>query len=390
MDPTLTTLLFYGAIWVGVYLVGRVLKAERFGFVLSPAYFMYKTAALNNWIGSLAEKRRNLWRALGNAGIAVGVGLMIFAIYQLCLNLFNLVYRVEVATSIQPVIPLPGLTISWESFPYLMVAISLVLATHELAHGIATRVDNVPLKSAGVFVAVILFGGFVEPDEEQLEKASNETKLRVYAAGSFANAGLGLVALLLFANFTATISPFYITNYVGVQVAGVMPGFPAEAAGMHPGDIIVGINTTSVHTVDDLQRAMTGVSPGAQITVSTLRGDFRMVTKADPKNDSRGIMGVSSLRDFITYTGRLPFLPDNLPYHLLRVEFWASIVFVSVAIINMLPLYLFDGDRFLEAMLKTLGVGRIKEIRTFATTASLAILVLNFAFSVLRFGFIKL
>ena len=159
---------------------------------------------------------------------------------------------------------------------------------------------------------------------------------------------------------------------------------------MQAGDIIVGVNTMSVHTVDDLQRAMTGVSPGAQITVSTLRGDFRIVTKADPKNASRGIMGVSPLRDFITYTGRLPFLPDNLPYHLLRVEFWASIVFVSVAIINMLPLYLFDGDRFLEAMLKASGVGRVKEIRTFATSASLAILVLNFAFSVLRFGFIKL
>ena len=104
---------------------------------------------------------------------------MAYAIYQLGLNLFNLLFHVEAATSVQPVIPLPGLTISWESFPYLVLAISLVLATHELAHGIATRVDNVPLKSAGVFIAVVLFGGFVEPDEEQLEKASNQTKMRV-------------------------------------------------------------------------------------------------------------------------------------------------------------------------------------------------------------------
>ena len=177
MDPTVTTLVFYGVIWIGIYLVGRALKIERLGFVLSPLYFMYKTTALNNWIGSLAERNPRLWRALGNAGIAVGVGLMAFALYTLALNLYHLIFRVEAATSIQPVIPLPGLTISWESFPYLVLAISLVLATHELAHGVATRVDKVPLKSAGLFVAVILFGGFVEPDEEQLEKAPSETRL---------------------------------------------------------------------------------------------------------------------------------------------------------------------------------------------------------------------
>jgi Zn-dependent protease len=135
---------------------------------------------------------------------------------------------------------------------------------------------------------------------------------------------------------------------------------------------------------------MTGATPGTLVTVATLRGDFKITTEADPKNSSRGIMGVSPLRDFIAYSGKLPFLPDSLPYHLLRAEFWVSVVFLSVAIINMLPLYMFDGDRFLEAILKSLGVGRTKEIRMFATSASLAILGLNFVLSIIRFGFIKL
>jgi hypothetical protein len=56
----------------------------------------------------------------------------------------------------------------------------------------------------------------------------------------------------------------------------------------------------------------------------------------------------------------------------------------------MMPLYMFDGDRFLETMLKALGIARTKEIRMFASSASLAILGLNFALSMLRFGFVKL
>lgn len=390
MDPTVTTLVFYGVIWIGIYLAGRALKIERLGFVLSPLYFMYKTTALNDWIGSLAERNPRLWRALGNAGIAVGVGLMAFALYTLALNLYHLIFRVEAATSIEPVIPLPGLTISWESFPYVVLAISLVLATHELAHGVATRVDKIPLKSAGLFVAVILFGGFVEPDEEKLEKAPSETRLRVYAAGSFTNAVIGVMILLLFANFAATIAPFYTTNYVGVQVGGLIPDYPAEQGGMQAGDVITAINGAPVHTTAELQRAMAGVPPGAEVSVSTLRGTVRIMIKADPNNASRGIMGVSPIRDFITYTGKFPLLPNDLPYYLMRIEFWTSVVFVSVGIINMLPLYAFDGDRFLETLLRTAGVGRTKEIRWAATAISLAILGLNFALSILRFGFIKL
>jgi membrane-associated protease RseP (regulator of RpoE activity) len=388
MDPTVTALFFYVMIWIGVFLVGRVLRLERFGFVLSPLYFMFKTTALNEWIGSVAQRRRRLWRTLGNVGITTGIGLMVFAIYKLGQNLYNLFYHVQAAYSIQPVLPLPGLTISWESFPYLIVAISLVLATHELAHGIATRVDNVPLKSAGIFVAVVLFGGFVEPDEEQLEKASNQTKMRVYAAGSFTNAAIGLVVLLLFANFAATIAPFYTENYA-VKVVGLTAGGPAEIAGIRSGDIIISLDGKSVHAFADLQNLMSSIIPGTHVTISTSRGDFQIVTRADPNNSSRAIMGVN-LSEFIIYTGRYPLLPSSLPNALFYMEYWVANVFVSVAFINMLPLYVFDGDRFLEAMLKALGVGRTKEIRTFVSSVSLAILGMNFAVSMLRFGFVKL
>jgi membrane-associated protease RseP (regulator of RpoE activity) len=196
------------------------------------------------------------------------------------------------------------------------------------------------------------------------------------------------VVLLLLANFAATVAPFYTENYA-VKVVGLVPGSPAEIAGIRSGDIIVGVDGKSVHTFADLQNLMSSISPGTQVTVATPRGDFQIVTRADPNNSSRAIMGVN-LSQFIIYTGRYPLLPSNLPNALFYTEYWIGIVFLSVASINMLPLYVFDGDRFLEAMLKALGVGRTKEIRMFVSSVSLTILGLNFVASMLRFGFIKL
>src|SRR5207245_3798946 len=95
-------------------------------------------------------------------------------------------------------VPLPGLTIGWDIFPYVLFAIAVLLIPHEVAHGIASVLDRVPLKSSGVFMAVFLPGGFVEIDEENLAKRKARTRLRVFAAGSFTNiATFALVLVLL-------------------------------------------------------------------------------------------------------------------------------------------------------------------------------------------------
>ena len=74
---------------------------------------------------------------------------------------------------------------------------------------------------------------------------------------------------------------------------------------------------------------------------------------------------------------------------LLHAEFWLSIVLVSVALINMLPMYPFDGDKFLEAVLGIFGVQRTKPIRTVANVAAYSLLILNIGLSFVRFGFLR-
>jgi Zn-dependent protease len=97
-----------------------------------------------------------------------------------------------------------------------------------------------------------------------------------------------------------------------------------------------------------------------------------------------------NLSENTNYVPKLSFLSTDLPDTIFRAEYWASIVLTSVAVINMLPMFPFDGDKFLETALNMLGVRGVKQIRTAANGAAYAILLMNVMLSLLRFGFMRL
>jgi S1-C subfamily serine protease len=58
----------------------------------------------------------------------------------------------------------------------------------------------------------------------------------------------------------------------GVRVMSVERRSPAEAAGLKPGDVIVGYGMSKVATVDDLHRLLTDEQVGASATLRVIRG----------------------------------------------------------------------------------------------------------------------
>ncbi len=379
----------YIAIWVIITIAWWAFKAERFGVSGLPFYIIYRTTRLNNVIERISNSKPKVWRTFWNIGVVTVVGAMAFIFYQLVTNLLNLFYRTQQAVSIQPIVPLPGVFVSFETFPYLVFALSVVVVTHELSHGIASLADHVPLKSTGAFFAHVLMGGFVEPDEEKLNQAKDITKLRVFAAGSFTNAVLGVLCILLLVNFSATITPFYTVASTGVAIGSVPANLPAHSSGLQDGDVVTSINGTRITSINDLRQYMSNVVPGQEIVVGTQRGSFPVTTGVDQTNSSHALIGISGLTDNIVYNPKVPGLSSDFPPILQHAEFWLSIVLVSVALINMLPMYPFDGDKFLDTALNVFGVSRRKEIRTAANLAAYSILALNIAFSFLRFGFLR-
>jgi membrane-associated protease RseP (regulator of RpoE activity) len=379
----------YIAIWIIISVAWWGFRAQRYGVSGLPLYLLYKTTRLNNLIERISAISPKAWRTIWNIGIAIGAGSMIFIFYELGTNLLNLIFRSEQAASIQPIVPLPGLFVSFETFPYLVLALSIVVATHELSHGIASLGDHVPLKSAGLFFAHLLMGGFVEPDEEKLNQAKNVTKLRIFAAGSSTNVLLGICFIVLLSNFPATIAPFYNVTSSGVQVGSVPDNLPAYSSGLKAGDVVTSINGSSISGIADLRAIMSKVSPGQVITLGTHTGSYTVKTGVDQNNASHAVIGISELTDLITYDPKLPFLSSNFPDTLLHSEYWLSVVLVSVALINMLPMYPFDGDKFVETALSALGIRRTKIIRSALNVAAYGLLFLNIGLSLFRFGFLR-
>ena len=375
LDPYIP-LIAYLLVWAGIFVLALVLKAEKHGIIAKPYYLMLKTVHFNTWMEKLANKWPRGWRTFFNIGAAMGIGILVLALYVLARSLLLLVSRSPQASPTYLIVPIPGLAIRWDIFPYILIAIAAVLIPHELAHGIASVLDKVPLKSSGVFLAVVLPGGFVEIDEEDLAKRKSRTKLRVFAAGSFTNIVTAVLVLILLGSIFLPAP--------GLLVTSLTPGGPAEAAGITQWSVVTAVNGTPVNDRRDLELVLTRASPGDILPVRLDNGQTYDVVTQEARDDAgRAFMGIGSSPNFAT---RIPYLVLPTSVYLLNSLTWMLIILFGVGIVNMLPLVPFDGDRYFDTILKTLGLKNTKPARTVASLLSLALLGSNLVFSYAVFG----
>lgn len=384
MIDTVFAVLIYVAAWALLYVLSRMLDWEKKGITVAPFFLMLKTSYLNQRLGFISAKRERIWRIIWNLGIVLAFGQMFFIIYFLTHNLVDLAYRTPQAASM--VLLLPGVTVSLETLPYVILALAVVLLTHEFAHAIASLTDSVPIKSAGLFLAFIVPGGFVELDEEQVERASLLTKLRIFSAGSSTNIAAWLVVSLLIVNFTMSISPLY-QGPSGILVSGVIDNGGASEAGMKKWDVIYAINDQPVRNADELGKMMSEIQPGKALSLKTDRGTISVLTKPHPQDPKRALLGIYP---FNYYAPNLSILPKELPYHLYWSEYWTSSLLVWVAIFNTLPLYPLDGDKIIYSLVSARSKAAAKLVRISASGIFLVIVGLNLLISFLNFGLTRI
>lgn len=225
------------AAWFLFYGVARVLRLERYGVDLHPLYALVKSTKLNALLLRVGGWRPGFWRVLGNMGVASFPGQVAFMTLLLVQNLYRFVFVPQQASPVMPLIP--GVTIRFSSLPWFLAAAGVVILMHELAHGVQCVVAGVRVKSAALLLAVVTFGGAVEPDEGDMEAAPLMSKLRIFAFGSFVNLVMGVSLILFFTLWRGGLPPalgvflnwlyFISTN---LALVNMLPVYPLDGGQM--------------------------------------------------------------------------------------------------------------------------------------------------------------
>jgi membrane-associated protease RseP (regulator of RpoE activity) len=73
--------------------------------------------------------------------------------------------------------------------------------------------------------------------------------------------------------------PDFYPDAGGLRLTGVVPGGPAAAAGLVPGDVILRVNRTRVLEPEELMRLLAELKPGEEVELGVLRGGTSMSVK---------------------------------------------------------------------------------------------------------------
>jgi S1-C subfamily serine protease len=73
-----------------------------------------------------------------------------------------------------------------------------------------------------------------------------------------------------------------LQRHAGVEVVEVVPGSPAEAAGLRAEDLIVSVDGSAVARVEDVQKLLVGDRIGATLALDVLRGGRRLELRLVP------------------------------------------------------------------------------------------------------------
>jgi len=340
---TYQVLLLIVVIYILVYVIAQALGIEKLqekGIEAgTPFFIMWKTERLNQFLTRMGKK---FPKAFFNLGIIVAFGGMAIGFWLFGENLLRFFFVPETAGGVVPIIP--GVTIQGPQLLYLLIGLAITLLTHEFAHGLASAKDDIPIKGSGLIFFLVLFGGFVEPDEDVFEvEASPQARMRLLAAGSYANLIWAFLFLLLLINVGPVLSLGY--NPPSGAYIYEIASDSAASGNIEIGDVIIGLNDTEINSWGDVSVFMADSIANRTLTVHTLTDAFNITLGMNTANHTRGYIGIYGA-DY--WEPKLGFLDPMLPFHYQMTLQWTFLILFSVSLFNLLPIPFLDGDKLLS------------------------------------------
>lgn len=379
--------------WVVILIVAKGLKLEKHGFELKIYSLVYKNQQVQSALTRMLGRTRRGIKIFANVSVVAGFLMMGFAFWFLLSNISN--YFVAPTEFSQLTVLIPGVTLtSSSSILYFLLSIPIVLVIHEGAHGIVATLEKIKIKTGGFAIFIAMFAGFVEPDEEEFNKAKKISKLRVIGAGATSNVifafALGLI--LLTNPFFAMVlpEPLLSTFYDlpdGVLILSIIENSGAEKAGLLANDIITSINGIQILSPLDFQK--TELIPGEIANVSVLRNgqilQFPVEIIPSPEDPQRGLIGIMRDNSF-AYKPVLNFIEWNDP-NVSMFLLWLWMISFFIGIINMLPLPILDGGKFIHTIIDKKISDKAVNITMWGIYAfTFALFGLNIALSYMKSG----
>ena len=379
--------------WVIILVTAKALKLQNHGFEVKVYSLIYKNKDVQSVLTKILSRTRRGIRVFADVSVVAGFLMMGFAFWFLLSNISK--FFVEPSEFAQLTVLIPGVTLtSAPAITYFLLSIPIVLVIHEGAHGIVATLEKIKIKTGGFAIFIALFAGFVEPDEEEFNNAKKISKLRVIGAGATANVLFSFVlgAILLTNPLFGLVLPEPLLSSFydlpdGVMVISTIEGSGAEKAGLLPNDIITKINDVQIISALDFQKV--DLKPGDTVLVTILRDEqelqFPVEIMQSPDDPERGLIGIMRDNTF-AYKPVYNFIEWNNP-QVSMFLLWLWMISFFIGIINMLPLPILDGGKFIHSIIdKKISDKAVNSLMWGIYAFTFAIFGLNIALSYSKTG----
>ena len=377
--------------WVVILIVAKSLKLEKHGFTIKAYSLTYKNSQVQSVLSKMLTRTRRGIRVFADVSVVAGFLMMGFAFWFLISNISN--FFVEPTEFAELTVLIPGVTLtSASAILYFLLSIPIVLVIHEGAHGIVATLEKIKIKTGGFAIFIALFAGFVEPDEKEFDDARKISKLRVIGAGATSNVifAFALGAILLTNPLFALILPEPFLEWFydapdGVGIISIIEGSGAEKAGLQKNDVITGIDDIAIITPVDFQKA--DLKPGDTVTVTVQRDGQLLQLPVEimpsPDDPDKGLVGI--MRDSAFYKPVYNFIEWDPQVSMFLLWLWMISFFIGI--INMLPLPILDGGKFIHSIIeKKASERKINAIMFSIYGITFVIFGLNIALSYMKSG----
>ena len=377
--------------WVVILAIAKALKLEKHGFTIKAYSLTYKNTQVQSALSKMLTRTKRGIRVFADVSVIAGFLMMGFAFWFLLANIAN--FFVEPTEFAELTVLIPGVTLtSASAILYFLLSIPIVLVMHEGAHGIVATLEKIKIKTGGFAIFIALFAGFVEPDEEEFDKAKKISKLRVIGAGATSNVLFAFVlgAILLTNPLFALILPEPFLEWFydapdGVGIISIIEGSGAEKAGLQKNDVITGIDGIPIITPVDFQKA--DLKPGETVTVTVQRDGQLLQLPVEimpsPDDPDKGLVGI--MRDSAFYKPVYNFIEWDPQVSMFLLWLWMISFFIGI--INMLPLPILDGGKFIYTIIeKKASERKVNAIMFSIYGITFVIFGLNIALSYMKSG----